>query len=188
MTHTQEPGRLLVAEDLYGIPDDGFHRYELVDGVLRVSEPPFPWHGTLQTRMAAVLHAFVSERKLGVVMTESGFVVRRGPDTVRGPDVAFIRAERFATEDAKYRFVEGAPDLVVEIVSDGDTRKEIADKVRGYLAGGARLVWVVYPRRKSVIVHAADDVVSPLWEDETLDGGDVLQGFQLPLAELFADP
>ena len=186
MTDIAKPSGRLVAEDLYAIPDDG-KKYELLNGELLVSEPPFAWHGVLQARLAAALLAFAKPRRLGAVMTESGYVLRRTPDTVRGPDVAFVRAERLLSPDSRDRFIEGGPDLVAEIVSDGDTPSEIAEKVQGYVASGTRLVWVLYPRRKQAIVHRASGIATPLWEEDSLEGGDVLPGFTMPLAELFAD-
>src|SRR5207253_10330580 len=144
-----------------------FHHYELVDGVLHVSEPPFAWHGAIQVRLAAALHAHVVPRRLGMVLGESGFVLRRGPDTVRGPDVAFIRAERIPSR-AKDGFLEGAPDLVVEIVSPSNTAAEMTRKVKDYFSAGARLVWLVYPRRNLVIVHTVVGSAMPLSVADTL--------------------
>jgi Uma2 family endonuclease len=177
----------LVAEDLYEIPDDD-KRYELVDGELRVSEPPSVWHGALQVRLVALLHAHVRANRLGLVVSESGFVLRRGPDTVRGPDVAYIRTDRLPSSAAAYRFYEGAPDLVAEVVSPSDRAWEVAEKVEGYLTAGTRLVWVVDPRNRHVVAHTPDRTARVLREGDTLDGGDVLPGFRLDVAELFAPP
>lgn len=170
--------RLLTAEDLYEIPDDD-HRYELVRGVLHVSEPPGFVHGKLAVRIGARLLAFVDDRNLGEVAVESGYVLERAPDTVRGPDVSFIRAERAPVGDARETFVEGVPDLAVEIRSPGDHAGEIAAKVAEYLNAGTSIVWVVDPRKRVILVHTPDGMTRVLRDDDTLDGGSVLPGFSV---------
>ena len=179
--------RLLTAEDLYGIPDDDM-RYELVRGELRVSEPPGWEHGTVLVRFVSLLHAYVSANRLGYVTGEVGYVLERGPDTVRGPDAAFIRWDRRPGPDVQHRYFEGAPDLAVEIVSPHDRAAEIAETVEGYLARRTRLVWVVYPPARRVVVHAAGGATTPLGESDVLDGGDVVPGFRCAVAELFPEP
>jgi len=184
MTSFSQRPVLMTAEELLAIPDDD-KDYELVNGELRVSEPPGFWHGTLVVRLATALHRFVAARGLGMVVTESGFVLRRGPDTVRGPDVAFVGARRLQTGDPEGYF-EGPPDLVAEVVSPGDRAGEILEKVEGYLSSGVTLVWVVYPRQRRVAVHTPDSNATVLGTDDALDG-DVVPGFRLSLADLFAD-
>jgi Uma2 family endonuclease len=175
----------MTAEQLFAMP--GGEPSELVNGRLRVSEPPGYWHGLLQPRLAAELLTFVRANRLGVVLTESGFVLSREPDTVRAPDVAFVRAERLPELDRGQRYLEGAPDLAVEIVSPGDTAVEVADKVDEYLASGARLVWVVYPRARRAVVWTPDGVGRARSAGDALDGADVVPGFRLALADLFAE-
>lgn len=179
--------RLLTAEDLYDLPDDGFHHYELDAGRLVVSEPPGEWHGSIAVNIGAALLAFVRPRRLGAVMVESGFVVRRGPDTVHGPDVSFIHRERARRGPAREKFVEGHPDLAVEIVSPSDRAGRVTRKVAGYLERGTGLVWVVYPRKRLVVVHTPDGTTRLVREPDALDGGDVVPGFRLPVAEVFAE-
>lgn len=187
MSYPPSP-KLLTAEDLYDIPDDGRHQYELVRGVLVVSEPPVTVHGVLAVQIAALLLAFVRPRKLGRVTIESGYVTERGPDTVRGPDVAFVRMGRVPTRADLDRYVEGAPDLAVEIRSPGDRAGEIAEKVAEYFRSGAGLVWGVDPRRRVVLVHTPDGHTRLLRDGDTIDGGDVLPGFTAPVSELLPDP
>jgi len=189
MSHSLPPTtHLLTAEDLYDLPDDGFHKYELVNGRLVVSEPPGHEHGSIALFIGARLLAFVEPRRLGAVAVESGYVLRRGPDTVRGPDVTFLRRARLPAPEEAHKFIEGAPDLAVEVVSPGDRAGEIARKVAGYLASGTRLVWVVYPRKRLVVVHTPDGGKRLMRESESLDGAGVLPGFTLPLADVFAGP
>ena len=112
---------------------------------------------------------------------------RRAPDTVRGPDVSFIRRERAPSGDALDKFTEGPPDLAVEVVSPSNAAGKIARKVGEYLASGAGLVWVAYPSKRLVIVHTPDGAKRMVREPESLDGGEVLPGFTLPVAEVFAE-
>ncbi len=182
---TAEP--LLTAEDLYGLPEEDDRRYELVEGRLVVSEPPGWTHGGIATRIAVALYPHVRAHRLGEVVVESGYVLARRPDTVRGPDVSFVRADRLPAREVAHRFFEGAPDLAVEIASPDDRAAEVARKVAGYLRAGTRAVWVVYPDTRTVVVHAPDGLARLLGPDDALDGGDVLPGLALPVAELFLD-
>jgi Uma2 family endonuclease len=181
-----QPGTLLTAEDLYELPDGGRH-HELVRGRLCVSEPPGFSHGAISTIIAATLLAYVRPRGLGTVTVESGYVLARGPDTVRGPDVTFLAAAREPTADVAHRFYEGAPDLAVEVLSPDDRASEVAEKVDEYFAAGTRLVWVVNPKTRSVTVHTPDGIARILRESDTIDGGDVIPGFTCSVAELFPE-
>ncbi|HEY0778339.1 MAG TPA: Uma2 family endonuclease [Gemmatirosa sp.] len=178
--------QLLTAEDLYDIPDDD-RRYELVKGVLVVSEPPGFTHGDIAGQIYSLLRAYSRPRKLGKVVGEVGYVLARTPDTVRGPDVSLVRSDRVPTGPAADKFVEGAPDIAVEIRSPGDRAGEVAEKVAEYLATGTALVWVVEPRRRLVIVHTPDGVTRVLRDGETVDGGTVLPGFTAPVSEFLPD-
>jgi len=175
----------LTAEDLpYVMP--GEQLCELVAGEL-VREPlPGAEHGLVAGTILGHLFRFVQERRLGQLFAaETGFVLARDPDTVRGPDAAYVSAERFADTVRRGPFFEGAPDLAVEVLSPGNTRREIAAKVRDYLSSGSRAVWVVDSERRTVTVHSPDREPERLAGSDVLDGGAVLPGFRLPLAEIF---
>jgi Uma2 family endonuclease len=179
----------MTAEQLLALPTrDGNRdrRYELVRGRLRVMEPPGGAHGWLAVRLAARLLAFVEPRALGDVFTETGFVLARGPDTVRGPDVSFVRAGRLPVGDLPAGYLELAPDLAVEIRSPTDRRGGIEEKLGDYFAAGTPLVWLVDPARRTVAVRTPDGDDQIVREGDTLDGGEVLPGFTLTLADLFA--
>jgi Uma2 family endonuclease len=184
MSNVADRNGAITADELYAIPDDD-RRYELVSGVVRVHEPTGWTHGELQTSLLIHLGAAVRAGGLGGVVAEVGFVLRRRPDTVRAPDVAFLRTERLPTPDRASRFVEGAPDLAVEVLSPDDRAWEVAEKVEEYLAAGTRLVWVVDPRNRHVVVHTPDRIARVLRAGESLDGADVVPGFRLALDELF---
>ena len=178
--------KLLTAEELADLPDNG-QRYELVRGVLVLRERPRPVHGELAVQIGALLLAYVRPRKLGRVTAESGYITERGPDTVRGPDIAFVRMERVPARENMDFYVEGAPDLAVEIRSLEDRPKKVAEKVAEYLRTGAGLVWGVEPKRRVVTVHTPDGHTRLLRDGDTIDGGDVLPGFTAPVSELLPD-
>jgi Uma2 family endonuclease len=175
---------LMTAEDLYALPDDD-QDYELVEGRLVVSEPPGFGHGEIALHIGAMLLGFVRPRGLGAVVVESGYVLARRPDTVRGPDVSFVRADRRPAREVAHRYYEGAPDLAVEILSPDDRATEVARKVAGYLRAGTQAVWVVDPEDRTVVVHTPDGLARMHGPDATLDGGAALPGFACVVAELF---
>ena len=180
--------RLLTAEHLYSIAEDG-RNYELDHGELVIMEPPVPEHGRVELRIGAILLAFVEAHRLGVVYSgDPGFVLARSPDTVRGPDVAFLRAERVPQGEDRKWFYEGAPDLAVEVLSPSDRPGQLAKKVRNYLDSGTRLVWVADPWSRTVVVHAPGALPHTLGEADTIDGGDVLPGFSSPVLLFFQPP
>jgi Uma2 family endonuclease len=175
----------MTAEELFELPDDGM-RHELVEGELRTMSPAGFDHGRLALRIGARILDHVEQHGLGEVLAaETGFVLRRAPDTVRAPDVAFVAADRVAA-GAGRAFAELAPDLVVEVVSPSDRASEVAAKAAMWLDAGVRLVWVVDPQARLAAVHHPGGLVTVLREDGALDGEDVLPGFRLPLAPLFA--
>ena len=161
--------------------------YELVRGVLVPVTPPGPEHGELAAYLAARLVAFTRPRRVGTVYVESGYVLFRGPDTVRGPDVSFLSRERAAQVKGRRGFVPFAPELAVEIRSPENTLAELSAKARDYLEAGTRLVWIVDPPSHTAQVHEPGKAPRLLSRDAVLDGGDVLPGFTLPLAELFGE-
>lgn len=178
---------LLTADDLLRLPDDGFHRYELVKGVLVTMVPPGFGHGDTALTIAWHARNAVKELSLGgKVVVESGFMLGRDPDTVRGPDVAYVSAERLPLPDQRARYFEGAPDLAVEVVSPNDTVAEVLEKVQEYLSAGTRLVWVAEERTRTVTAYRPDGSAQVFHESETLTGEDVLPGFTLVVRDIFA--
>ena len=177
------PPALMTAEELWlvSIPDK---RVELVRGVLEVREPPGYTHGRVTVNLAVRLGAHIERARSGhVVVTETGFTLARGPDTVRGPDLAVVRADRVPTPEPR-GFLELAPELVVEVLSPGDRPGEVLTKVADWLTGGARLVWVVDPERRVARVYRGDGSEAIVAAGEALDGEDVLAGFSCRLSEV----
>ena len=178
--------RPMTAEEfVYEQPDD--LRTELIAGEMVMEPLPGAEHGSLAAWLTFQLHSFVELRRLGRVLGETGYILERGPDTVRGPDVSFVSAERWASIVDKRKFFEGAPDLAIEVASPDDSRRELAAKARGYLAAGARLVWMVWPKRKSIEVFRPGSPPQLLGLADTLDGGDVLPGFRLAVEVVFQE-
>ena len=178
--------KLVTADELLMMLKDGFH-YELVRGELKRMSPTGEEHGGVTMELAAPLHRYVKLNQLGrVYAAETGFKLESDPDTVRAPDIAFVRAERIQATGRVQGYGEGAPDLAVEVLSPGNTKREMAEKVEEYFAAGARLVWIVNPKSKTVTVYRSLTDIVTLTEKAMLDGGEVVPGFQIPVAEIFA--
>jgi len=175
---------LMTAEELYAVPDD--RRGELFAGEMRPMPPVDLDHFFDTGRLILRVGAFIKAKGRGGVRTEGGFRLRQNPDTVLAPDLAFIRTENIPPRGQRRGFHAIVPDLVAEVLAPSNTASEINEKVRIYPDAGVRLVWVVDPRLRTVNVHDAAGVGRMLGTGDTLDGGDVLLGFTLPLAGLFA--
>ena len=159
-------------------------RTELVRGVLVVREPAGYRHGEVAMNLATAVHSFVRAHRLGSVLAaETGFKLFSNPDTVRAPDVAFIRADRVPSPPPR-GFPAMAPDLAVEVLSPDDRPGELLKKVADWLNAGVLLVWVVDPVRRVARVHRRDGTESQLTERDALDGEDVLPRFSIPLADV----
>ena len=178
--------RVLTIDEFERLPDDE-SRSELVRGRL-VREPPAGMdHGWLAARFAVLISLFVDRHDLGKVFTaDTGFVLSEEPPTVRAPDVAFVSRDRLPPPRESIGFGHLAPDLAVEIVSPSNTSLEILEKAEDYLDAGTRLVWVVEPCRRSITEYRSRKEIRLLGEADSLDGYDVLPGFTLKIAEVFA--
>lgn len=160
--------------------------FELVDGVLLEKGMGYV-ESAIAGLILALLRAFVVPRNLGIVTGADG-MMRLFPGLVREPDVAYVSwnrvpGGRYPTE----AIASFAPDLAVEVLSRSNTKAEMARKRREYFAAGVRLVWEVDPRSRTVNVYHAPDESTLLDITMTLDGGDVLPGFFLPLLDLFGE-
>lgn len=161
-------------------------RTELVRGDLIVMAPAGGRHGQVAHTFALFIGMHVRDRDLGrVFAAETGFVLRRNPDTVRAPDVALVAAERLGTAETPAGFLDLAPDLAVEVVSPGDSAAAVRAKVRDWLEAGTQLVWVAYPETRSVAVHRRGCPDEVLHEADVLRGDPVLEGFTVRVRDLF---
>jgi Uma2 family endonuclease len=188
MVGNVEPsGRAYTVEEFERLPEDDRYRFELVRGRLVREPAPVEEHGWLEVRLGRFLDEFVEAHGLGLVVGNVGYVLEEAPAaTVRAPDLSFIARARLEGGYPVRRFRRLAPDLAVEIVSPSNRVSELEAKARELLAAGVRLVWIVDPLRRTVTICEADAGRRVLHEEAELDGGEVLPGFRLPLARLFA--
>lgn len=177
------PTEIRTAEQLLRTPHIG--RCELIRGELRMMSPSGARHGLIAGVMFKAITNHVDAHGLGKAFAaETGFQISRDPDTVRAPDVAFVRTGRRAAPARG--FYPGAPDLAVEVLSPDDRPGYVREKVAEWLEAGVRAVWIVDPRKRTVAIHAPRRKQRLLGEKETLRGGNVLPGFEMRVAAIFA--
>ena len=185
MTVPSVDAKLLTADDLLRLDSEGV-RGELIRGVLCETMPTGQEHGEIVMHLGFLLAAFVKPRRLGrLTASDSGVWLERDPDTVREPDIAYFSAEKVPPGVRVTGYAEVAPDLVVEVVSPGDSMREVNDKALMWLSYGVHLVWVVYPSTRAVDVYRRGRPASRLTADDTLDGLDALPGFTCTVRDVF---
>ena len=174
-------------EDVLALRNSAERRLcELVDGVL-VEKAMGLRESLLACALIAILRGFVRPRNLGLVTGEAG-MMRLMAGLVRIPDVAFISWDRLPNRRVPTEPIPDlAPNLVVEVLSVGNTPGEMARKRQEYFNSGVQVVWQVDPRMRIVEVFTGPDQSTILHEAQTLDGGVILPGFTLRLQELFAE-
>ncbi len=174
--------RTMTEADLMALPRDGFKR-ELVDGEIVVSPAGVP-HGRIIVELTIQLGAHVKAASLGYVLDSStGCWMPSG--NLRVPDLTFVSHERMpggVTEG----FLRVIPDLVVEVLSPGDSHRRILDKVGEYLSAGVRLVWVIDPAKRAAACYRSLTDVRVVDAEGELDGGDVVPGFRCRLGDVLA--
>ena len=159
--------------------------WELVDGVPVAVTPSSDRSGWVSGRVFSRLERFVDAHKLGWAFpAETGFILFNNRAIVRSPDAAYVRKDRLP--NLTEGFVPVAPDLAVEVLSPSDRLADAMSKVTMYLQAGVRLVWLVDPSERTVTIIRPDGALKLLEEGDTLDGDDVLPGFSVPVAEIFA--
>jgi Uma2 family endonuclease len=158
--------------------------YELIRGeVIPVSPTDFA-HTVVTSRVIALLYSRIDTRHNGGVITvDAGFML--DPHTVCSADCAFLSQAQVEAMPDSDTYVSFAPVLAVEVVSLHDSAAIIRAKVAQYRAAGTRLIWVIYPSLRKVDVYLPDGGAHELDESGTLDGGDVLPGVRIAVAELF---
>ena len=179
----------MTADEFFNSPySEGF---ELVNGRVvsrnsgfEIDMPTGAKHGAVTDELESRISYFVRENKLGKVFAaETGFILAEG--TVRGIDIAFVGNEKLAEFGIPESFFPTAPDLAVEVISPGNSAEEIQDKIEQYISTGTKLVWIVYPKRKTVHVHRRSNLIKVLQDTDELDGEDVLPNFKVRLSEIF---
>ena len=176
--------KLMTAEEFGARPEplDG-SKEELWHGEVFKMPPPQGRHGGVQALIAHLLLSVVRPRKLGWVRTESGVVIERDPDSVFGPDVSFFSIAKHPTLPEGY--VDVPADLVVEVRSPDDRSKHVRQKIKDYVKGGVKLVWLVDPEERTATVYVGSLRGTELDESDTITGGDVLPEFSCKVAEFF---
>lgn len=176
--------KLITGEELLAMGDIG--PCELIDGRIVSMVPTGFEHGLLETGLAAALRDFARQHNLGWVLTgEVGIYIRRNPDRIRGADIVLLSRERAATPPTG--FLDIAPDLVVEILSPHERWQDVREKLADYFSIGVDQVWLVEPQRRTLLVYKSTADVWEYGEDDILVGEGILNGFQLRIADLFAE-
>ncbi len=178
---------LLTVEEFARRPEplDG-SREELVRGKVVTMSPPGFEHGEMQLNIGSLLKQFVRVHQLGRIVTESGVVTKRSPDSVCGPDIAFWCRERLPLNVRIVGYPDIAADLCVEVLSPDERPNRILQKLGEYFACGVRMVWLIDPEARTATVFREPTEGRLLCEDARLTGEDVLPGFECLVAELFA--
>jgi Uma2 family endonuclease len=161
-------------------------RYEVINGVRVEREPMGAFETVLASWLCHLINSFAGDKKLGLAVNEVLFVLNASLDLKRRPDVAFVSYARWPTavvaREAAWNVV---PDLAVEIVSPTNLAEEIDNKIMDYFRAQVRLVWVIYPDSGRIYIYRSPTHVSILERTDTLDGGEVLPGFRLPVVGLY---
>ena len=177
--------RLMTADEFHKLCQDGEPR-ELVRGKVVELMPANFEHGELALEIGTELKLWIRGRGVeDYAGVESGYVLEEDPDTVRGPDVSYVRAENLPPAEQRRRFVRQCPDLAVEVVSPSNTVGDRRDKTAEYFAAGTSMVWEVLPDRREIVVHTPDGIARTYGPGGVLEGFDLLPGFSCPVAKLF---
>jgi Uma2 family endonuclease len=173
-------------EAFMALPDDG-SRYEIVNGVLVNMGNSGIEHGYIASILNILVGGYVLSHKLGIICDSStAFKMKAG--NKRAPDLSFVSKMRLkGVKRLPKGFFEGAPDLAVEVISPSNTFEELHDKIVEYFENGCRLVWVINPDEQSVLVYYHPQPDRLLKITDVLDGEQVIPGFTLPVADLFAE-
>ena len=176
---------LLTADEFMCLPNPtNGSQQELVQGEVTTMPPPKARHGIICSQINWLLRSFVAPRRLGwVTSNDTGFILERNPDTVRGPAVAYWSIVR--QPQLPEHYFDIPPDLLVEVQSPDDRRRDVREKVRTYVAAGVPLAWLVDPDTRTVTVYAGSLRGLELDETDTLDGGTILPGFNTLVAAIF---
>jgi Uma2 family endonuclease len=177
---------LLTAEEFGRRPDSGSPE-ELVKGKIVRTNVPKPYHGYICIKLGGSLDAYVTAHNLGyVVGNDSGVITERGPDTVRGADVAYYSYNRVPKGSLdREEYLEVPPELVFEVLSPNDRWPKALAKTAEYLTAGVEVVVVVDPKRRLIHIFEPDQPVCMLTENDDLTIPAILGDFRVPVRQLF---
>lgn len=175
----------MTADELLRLPDDGF-RHELVRGELITMPLHGAQHGMLACCISVLIYEHIQAERLGTgIAGGTGFQIAFNPDTVRAPDFAFICRERIQEVGISEGYWPGAPDLVVEVIENGDTYSDVEERTLEWLDAGSRMVLLVSPHSRSLTVWRSRRDGTMHWGSDLFRCGDILPGFTCPVAEIF---
>jgi len=176
---------LFTVEDYVRLPDTG-RPTELVRGKVVETNLFTPRHGQICSEIGRLLGNHVKERDLGrITSNDSGIITERGPDTMRGADVAFYSTKRFGNGPLPEGYLEDVPELIFEVLSENDRWSEILGKVAEYLDAGVSVVCVIDPSDQTAYLYEGDHPVSILTADQELTLPDVLGDFRMRVGAFF---
>jgi len=185
----ESTARLLTTADLAALPNElpsGPVKYELEEGRLVVMAPAGDSHGASQLRIGSELLAQGERRGYGKARTEVGVIIGRAPDTVLVPEVVFVANRSLPIRTSPEGYLESVPDIAVEIRSKNDSIRALHRKAERYLQAGVQLVWVVDPQTKTISELRKGAAPVELHEVDVLTAGEIIPGFAVPVAALFA--
>lgn len=176
---------LMTADELFKMPADGY-RYELIEGELRKMSPGGGKHGAAIGRFTSYFGYYIHENDLGTVYgAETGYKIKTNPDTVIAPDVSFISKERLPESEIPDGYLTTVPELVVEVISPNDSKKEVEEKVQTWLDFGVSVVILINPKKRVVTVYRSFTSFITLQENDMLVLDDTVTGFSYPISKLF---
>lgn len=170
-------------EALIDQPENENRLIELIDGEV-VEKVVSEVHGAIVMRLGHKIMLYLDNNPIARVTSEVHHRGAAGKGNVYQPDIAVTLLEN-ALPVSERGAVARMPDLAVEVWSPANTLTSLRKKADYYLANGSRLVWIIYPKKRLVEVYTLDDDVEILTTADSLDGGDVLPGFTLPVADVF---
>jgi Uma2 family endonuclease len=176
--------------EIVGSPEYADRIVELVEGEIVEMSKTSGLHGQITMLLGARIFNYVAEKGLGIVTAAAtGFILERnadGRDTVRALDIAFLSSGSVPAV-LPDQLLDVAPDLAVEVISPSNKVADMQRKIRQLLAAGTTLVWIVRPETRTVEVHTRTGAIT-LEDDDTLSGGDIMPGFEVPVREIFPAP
>jgi len=175
---------LMTAEELMQLPR-GYYRAELINGELITMPVPGLPHGRIALLLGASLLQFVLDHDLGEVYDYSGYQLTVNPDTVLGPDIAFISKQRLKEMGGVEGYLPGAPDLAVEVLSPGDRPGKVNKKIALYFGSGTRQVWIVDHKHRKATVYRSESDTTIFSGPDYLESQDLFPGFRLSLDRIF---
>jgi Uma2 family endonuclease len=180
--------KLLSAEEFFdwaNRPENRDRRFELEEGEIVEMSRPGERHGVVCGNTTGLLWNYTRQVKKGYVCTnDTGLILKRDPDTVKGPDVSlYLESKRY--EDLEIKYPEKLPDLIVEVMSPNDKVGKMMRRISNFLARGVPMVWLVDPDDKSVTIYRANHLPMVVEEPEELANLEELPGFRCQVAELF---